>query len=211
MLDAKASRNRSDRRAHQVFDGKGNDMTRISLFLAIAVAATSLQCAAQAQGPVLGGKQVTESALIRALEIDGPAASTDGVTRSFGPAQKAARRPAASGAGKANLLMTFAVESAELTPETISILDTVAKALQSDQLAGFTFKIEGHADPRGSDDLNLRLSELRAAAVVNYLVTRHGILPERLMPIGKGSNELMDTKNPDAAVNRRVTIVTERG
>jgi outer membrane protein OmpA-like peptidoglycan-associated protein len=186
-------------------------MTRASVFLAITVAATSLQCAAQTQGPVLNAKQVTESALIKALEIDGPAAPVDGATRSFGPAQKSVHRQAPSGAGKANLLMTFAVESAELTPETISILDTVAKALQSDQLAGFTFKIEGHADPRGSDDLNLRLSELRAAAVVNYLVTRHGILAERLVPIGKGSNELMDTKHPDAAVNRRVTIITERG
>jgi outer membrane protein OmpA-like peptidoglycan-associated protein len=187
-------------------------MGRSAVFLAVVAATSSLQCAAQAQGPVLGGKQVTESALIRALEIDGPAMPADGVTRSFGPAaQKSTRRPAADSAGKANLLMTFAVDSAELTPETIAILDTVAKALQSDQLAGFTFKIEGHADPRGSDDLNLKLSELRAAAVVNYLVTRHGILPERLVPIGKGSNELMDTKNPEAAVNRRVTIVTNRG
>jgi outer membrane protein OmpA-like peptidoglycan-associated protein len=187
-------------------------MTRTSVFLAIVVAGTSLNCAAETQGPVLGGKQVTESALIKALEIDAPTTAADGVTRSFGPAaQKSTSRPAPSGAGKANLLMTFAVDSAELTPETISILDTVAKALQSDQLAGFTFKIEGHADPRGSDELNMRLSELRAAAVVNYLVTRHGILAERLVPVGKGSNELMDTKHPEAAVNRRVTIITERG
>jgi OmpA-OmpF porin, OOP family len=83
--------------------------------------------------------------------------------------------------------------------------------LQSDQLAGFSFRIEGHADPRGGDEWNQQLSQRRAEAVVGYLIERHGILPERLAPQGKGSSELLDKKNPNALVNRRVTIVTTRG
>ena len=50
-----------------------------------------------------------------------------------------------------------------------------------------------------------------AATAAAYLVEHHGIQPERLTPIGKGASELLDTKNPNAPVNRRVTIVTSRG
>jgi outer membrane protein OmpA-like peptidoglycan-associated protein len=114
------------------------------------------------------------------------------------------------GGGRASLVMTFETDSAILSSETMRTLDTLAKALQSDQLAGFTFRIEGHADPRGGAEWNQQLSAKRAAAVVSYLVERHGILPERLTPVGKGATELMDSKNPNAAVNRRVTIITLR-
>ena len=167
---------------------------------------------AQDKAPVLRGKQVTESALIDALTIQGPAPPAEGTLRGFGvvgptPAQRVTQ----PGPGKASLVMTFAVDSAQLTSDSIRILDTVAKALQSDQLAGFTFSIEGHADPRGGDEYNRELSARRAAAVVDYLTQSHGILPERLKPVGKGSTELLDPRNPNAAVNRRVTIVTDRG
>jgi OmpA-OmpF porin, OOP family len=167
---------------------------------------------AQDKAPVLRGAQVTESALIEALAIEGPEAPASGATRGFGvvrPSLKA--RKEGSGGGKASLAMTFDVDSAKLSSDTTRILDTVAKALQSDQLAGFAFRIEGHADPRGGPEWNQQLSAKRAAAVVGYLVERHGILPERLTPVGKGASELLDAKNPNASVNRRVTIVTTRG
>lgn len=167
----------------------------------------------QENAPVLQGKQVTERALIDALKIESPLAP-DGATRSFGIVKPnvTVRSDAGRGnSGKANLVMTFGTNSAELTSDTTRTLDTVAKALQSDQLAGFAFRIEGHADPRGAGELNRQLSERRAAAVVKYLVEHHGILAERLTAAGKGSDELLDNKNPTAAVNRRVTIITLRG
>jgi outer membrane protein OmpA-like peptidoglycan-associated protein len=86
----------------------------------------------------------------------------------------------------------------------------VAKALQSDQLAGLSFKVEGHADPRGGAEHNLKLSQARAESVVAYLVQKHGVLPERLSAEGKGSSELMLPNKPEAPENRRVTIVTKR-
>jgi OmpA-OmpF porin, OOP family len=54
------------------------------------------------------------------------------------------------------------------------------------------------------------LSESRAQSVVAYLVSSFGILPERLVPIGKGSSEPLNAERPDAPENRRVTIVTKR-
>ena len=116
----------------------------------------------------------------------------------------AAKKPAAS------LLITFVTNSAELTSAAQSSLDIVARALQAERLAEFKFAVEGHADPRGSDEYNLRLSQARAASVVDYLVARHHIDRDRLKPIGKGNTELANAARPTAPENRRVTIVTVR-
>ncbi|GCL64257.1 OmpA family protein [Pseudaquabacterium pictum] len=191
-----------------------------ALVLALAGAAvTPAWAQATAPAPVLKTSQVTEDALVDALAIDvpEPAEAASGATRGFRPAtrpggstfQPAKAGPAKPAApGKANLLITFATGSAELTPETIKVLETVAKALQSDKLAGFAFRIEGHADPRGGLEYNLKLSEERAQSVASYLTTKLGVLPDRIQPVGKGSTELLNPGQPEAQENRRVTIVT---
>jgi len=164
------------------------------------------------QTPVLRGAEITESALVDALNIGGPQADPDAKTRGFRPSARPAERAAArQGSGKAPLMITFRTDSAELTSESQAALSTVAAALQSDRLAGFSFKVEGHADPRGGAEHNQRLSQARAESVVNFLVAKHGILPDRLVPVGRGANELFDDKRPDATENRRVTIVSQRG
>ncbi|GAP36306.1 OmpA family protein [Piscinibacter sakaiensis] len=188
------------------------------LLSALAGSCLGLALAASVQAAdevVLKGSQVTESALIDALAIDAPE-GPDGVkTRGFRPASRA---PAAGkadsakpAAGKASLLITFPTNSADLTPETMATLDVLARALQSDTLAGFTFRVEGHADPRGDAARNMVLSQQRAESVTQYLVNKHAILTERLNPVGKGSSELLNKARADAPENRRVTIVTVKG
>ena len=177
-------------------------------------AALGLGPLAWAQGtpsnPVLKGAQVTEDALVDALAIDQPEVA-GGVTRGFRPATRTkSDTPAKAGAGKASLLITFGTDSADIGSDTQSVLDTLARALQSDSLAGFSFKVEGHADARGEPEHNQRLSQQRAEAVAAYLVNKHGILPERLSAIGKGSSEPLNKVRGDAPENRRVTIVTTR-
>lgn len=184
-------------------------LTALAVLLAAAGTALAQQPATTPQ-PVLRSGDVTESALVDALAIDAPEPPADAKTRGFRPAVRPSTpaRPAAP--GKASLLITFPTDSAELGAEARAALDTVAKALQSDRLAGFAFKVEGHADPRGAADHNLKLSQARAQAVVDYLVNTRGVLPERLAPEGKGSTEPIDPARPDAPENRRVTIVTNR-
>ena len=172
----------------------------------------SLDAAAQ---NVLKGAQVTESALIDALALDPPEIAASGATtRGFRPATARPgepakpERPPNPNAGRASLLITFPTNSADLTADTQVMLDTLARALESDKLAGFGFKVEGHADARGEADKNLKLSQLRAESVADYLVSKHGILPERLTAVGKGSSELLNKAQIDAPENRRVTIVT---
>ncbi len=183
------------------------------LFAAAAAAVFSLAGfgAAQAQAPVLKASQVTEDALVNALEIEAPQPdAASGTTRAIRPSMRPAGTAKPTGPGKASLLITFATGSAELTPESLQVLGTVGKALQSDRLAGFAFKVEGHADPRGTPESNLKLSTDRANSVVGYLTSKLGVLPERLQAVGKGDTELLNTEKPDAPENRRVTIITTR-
>jgi OOP family OmpA-OmpF porin len=170
----------------------------------------TLQAQSPAAAPVLKMNQVTEQALVDALAIDEPAAEEGAKTRSIRPTARNNAPPAKAAAGKSNLLITFNTGSADLTAESKQALGTVAKALQSDKLAGFSFSIEGHADPRGGAELNQKLSEARAQSVAAFLVSSHGILAERLAPVGKGSSEPLNADKPDAPENRRVTIVTKR-
>ena len=74
-----------------------------------------------------------------------------------------------------------------------------------------TASIEGHADPRGSEEANLKLSQARAESVREYLLASHGVAAERVTAVGKGSSALMKPNEPAAPENRRVTIVANPG
>ena len=149
---------------------------------------------------VMSEQDVDETTLEHALNPAG-----DDVVRGFvlsdDTGQPAAAPPSAS------MLITFASNSAMLTSSAKAALDKVGRALDSDRLAAYRFRVEGHADPRGAADANMRLSAERAAAVVEYLTSR-GVEAQRLSSIGKGSSEPLNRRNPAAPENRRVTIVT---
>jgi outer membrane protein OmpA-like peptidoglycan-associated protein len=68
------------------------------------------------------------------------------------------------------------------------------------------FVVEGHTDAKGSPEYNRRLSDLRALAVKELLVTK-GIDGARLLSVGKGASELANAAAPLAPENRRVKIV----
>jgi outer membrane protein OmpA-like peptidoglycan-associated protein len=169
------------------------------MWVLVVVAACALPAAAQA-GKVLKGKEITESALIDALTPDETVR-----TRSL-RVEGAAGKPIKP--ASASLLITFGTNSADLTKNAQESLDTVGRALNSDRLADFKFDIEGHADPRGGETYNQRLSLQRAEAVRQYLVQQHHLSPERLEAIGKGDRELLNKKNLIAPENRRVTFKT---
>jgi outer membrane protein OmpA-like peptidoglycan-associated protein len=176
----------------------------------LAVALTSLALAfpvaAQTPEKVLSGADITEAALIEAL-TPAPAAEPPIVTRSIRVESSDAPRPPAAKPASASLLITFETNSASLTSRAKQALNVVSEALRSNKLAAFRFAIQGHADPRGNPEANLKLSQLRAESVRDYLVQNKHIEDQRLEAIGKGDSELMNTANPIAPENRRVTIV----
>ncbi len=73
-------------------------------------------------------------------------------------------------------------------------------------------EIEGHTDDQGADDYNLRLSDARAKAVVDYLLKKD-VEKERLTWKGYGESKPLvpNRTEADRAINRRVEFrVTER-
>ena len=165
--------------------------------LAFLVLAVSCYLPAAAQ-QLLQGSDITESALVEALTP----APAPVLTRSLNAAPAAAPKPA-----KAALLITFETNATVLTAGAKRELDIVGRALNSSRLADFNFVIEGHADPRGSAEKNLRLSEGRASAVREYLVQNQSVRDDRLKAVGKGDREPLNANNPAAPENRRVVFV----
>ncbi len=84
-------------------------------------------------------------------------------------------------------------------------LDGIIRVMNNYPRANFT--IEGHTDSAGRASSNLRLSQRRAEAVMNYFV-RNGITSSRLNAIGYGEDIPIDTNKTRAgrANNRRVTV-----
>ncbi|HEX8615266.1 MAG TPA: OmpA family protein [Telluria sp.] len=175
----------------------------------LALPLLGLACPAMAQtaGTVLSGKDITETALIEALTPVRQPSEEAILTRSIRVNRNDAPRATPARPASASLLITFETNSAALTPHARHALDVVGEALRSDKLAEFRFAIQGHADPRGDADANLKLSQSRAESVRQYLVQNKRIEDRRLEAIGKGDKELMNHANPIAPENRRVTIV----
>jgi len=105
-----------------------------------------------------------------------------------------------------DMLIQFEFGSADLTDQAKQVLDSLGKALQSDDLVKYHFELVGHTDIVGSDEYNLRLSESRAQACKEYLMTKFGISPDRLLATGVGKSDLAVPDHPTAAENRRVVI-----
>lgn len=107
-----------------------------------------------------------------------------------------------------DLDIQFQFNSDQLTNDGKDVLDQLATALKSQQLAAASLVIlEGHADAKGSASYNQALSLKRAQAARTYLASRHGITGAKLRAVGKGSSEPADPNNPQDEVNRRVRVI----
>lgn len=99
----------------------------------------------------------------------------------------------------------FATGSDRLLPKSFPALDAVLATLQTYKSA--KMDIEGHTDNTGSAALNLNLSDKRAAAVRNYLLSK-GVDADRLISKGYGMTKpIADNKTAAGrSKNRRVEI-----
>ncbi len=100
--------------------------------------------------------------------------------------------------------VTFETGTAVLRPESEAVLEEVRRVLAAELLIELV-EVAGHTDDTGTAELNQRLSDERARAVVAWLVA-HGIARERLSAKGYGQTRPL-TPNSDElarARNRRV-------
>ena len=107
-----------------------------------------------------------------------------------------------------NLEIYFEFDSAAITAKAEPQLSELADAIRKwAQLKDAVILLSGHADARGGDDYNQRLSERRAEAVKKYLTDKHRIPTENLTTAGFGKRELKNKADPFAAEHRRHQIV----
>lgn len=103
----------------------------------------------------------------------------------------------------------FDFNKAAVKPESETTLKEIAKLLK--QNPRLNLHVVGHTDNIGKIDYNMQLSNARAEAVVNALVTKHSVARNRLDPHGVGplapvaSNETEEGR----ALNRRVELVKQ--
>ncbi|MGZ4034635.1 MAG: OmpA family protein [Bacteroidia bacterium] len=97
----------------------------------------------------------------------------------------------------------FDFDKATLRPESTNELERLTNLLKVDAP---TLKIEisGHTDSKGADDYNKKLSNSRAKAVVDYLISK-GIAADRLTSVGYGEEQPIATNDTDEGrqLNRR--------
>lgn len=91
-----------------------------------------------------------------------------------------------------------------LTDDAKFVLHDLQKLMDKEENKNVKLKIVGHTSAEGAADFNQKLSEDRAKAVVDFLVSQ-GISADRLQYEGKGSSEPLDPNNPE--VNRRTQII----
>ncbi len=181
----------------------------------LAASLACLMCVCYAQGVWAQAATPSTDQMIEQLK----APRTRGLQRNLqveatgaqpGAASAGASDPAASGnatrPASLSLLIQFDFNSARVRPESQQALGNLAQALQSPELKGSKFAVEGHTDAKGSADYNRKLSEQRALAV-RELLRIQGVGETRLVAAGKGSSDLANPADPFAAENRRVRIV----
>jgi outer membrane protein OmpA-like peptidoglycan-associated protein len=103
--------------------------------------------------------------------------------------------------------LPFDLNSAKLTDAAKAQLDDLAS--KAPGAKNYLVEVQGFTDPTGDFNKNLKLSQDRADAVVQYLTVKHQIPLRRIMvPMGYGETKMLDT-SPEAASlakNRRVEV-----
>jgi outer membrane protein OmpA-like peptidoglycan-associated protein len=108
---------------------------------------------------------------------------------------------------KTTTTVNFRVGSAVLSQEAKEMLDQIATQAKSEQ--GFVIEVRGFASADGSANMNDRLSERRADAVVRYLAQQHEIPLRRIvLPFGYGEAIPVadNTTREGRKQNRRVEV-----
>jgi outer membrane protein OmpA-like peptidoglycan-associated protein len=103
----------------------------------------------------------------------------------------------------------FDTDKADVKPESEPILKEIAKLLQ--QNPKLKLYVVGHTDNVGDLTYNMKLSQARAGAVVEELVSKYGVDAKRLKARGVGPLSPVVSNNTEEgrAKNRRVELVEQ--
>jgi OOP family OmpA-OmpF porin len=107
--------------------------------------------------------------------------------------------------------LQFPTNRATLNNKGTALLQKVDGALNKVSISKIT--VEGHTDSVGDPEKNQAISQLRAQAVQNFLVSKGQIPEDRVSAVGKGAESpISDNGNARGrAENRRIDLVIEPG
>jgi outer membrane protein OmpA-like peptidoglycan-associated protein len=167
-------------------------MKRSSL-RALACAAVVGSSSLWAAGPLVvqQGEKVDAAAVAKILN---PGFVTRSIRETETPASVALRIP-------------FAFGSAKVPDSAMPQLEAMSQAIKQ---AGTKVLIEGHTDSVGNDNYNVRLSQQRAAAVRDVLVSAYGVDRKELNVVGMGKARPLPELDPASGENRRVEFRADR-
>jgi len=100
----------------------------------------------------------------------------------------------------------FGFDEFVLSSTATAKLQAAAKCIKS--VSGRTMRIEGHCDPRGTQEYNLALGDRRAQSVKRYL-KRLGVPTSRMRAVSKGKLEATGMSAAGWAKDRRVQFIWE--
>ncbi len=106
-----------------------------------------------------------------------------------------------------NIEITFDFDSDRIRHESYETIGLMADALHTPYLWGQKFFVVGHTDAKGKREYNLELSQKRADAIREALVTTFRVPAEQLEAVGLGEEQLRDPADPDSETNRRVQLI----
>lgn len=158
-----------------------------------------------------GGPRVTATrgfSLARPNQAATPSRATPSRTRQR---QRVAARPtrprvATAQQGRVNLRLAFGAGSSTLSPSAQAEVRAFASAMQRPQLSTMRFRIEGHTDSSGGRGVNQPLSQRRAQAVADYLISQ-GVAQGRIEVQGYGFDRPLPGRSASSSQNRRVEAV----
>jgi OmpA-OmpF porin, OOP family len=185
----------------------------LTVGLAIAVLPASLASAqetatAEAIVTELAGLEAAsdlETATLRQQALDRIKSKADGIALKRPPVSPQLRR-----LPHINVDIQFNPDTPVIRPESYRTLGRIADALYNPALMSSTFLIVGRTEATGRRDINLALSQRRAEAIRDALVTTFKVSAKRILAVGLGEEQLQDADHPKAVVNQQAQIVTLR-
>ncbi len=105
--------------------------------------------------------------------------------------------------------LSFASGSAEIGPENFEVLTKLQRAVR--EFPGAQIIVEGHTDNVGNDAANQALSQRRAIAVRDYLLSNVAMSADRITAVGYGKNKPIAPNDTAAgrARNRRIDVTID--
>lgn len=177
--------------------------------------------AAELDAVLFGGEPGTTRGLgtraVRFHREGAPAAAAPAAEATVAPQAQAADAPSrACGVSETDVPangtalgfnLLFAFDSIEMVGDSKRFLDRLGEVLSQPKNAEKVLLVRGHTDATGGDCYNLDLSQARARAARDYLVSAWRVAPERLEVEGFGEARLLPEVNPADGLNRRVEFL----